>query len=88
MKIEQQLLSVKEIMKITGWSKAFTYKLVDMNKLRAIPTNSKENLLPIRVEISELEKFIKGVPEEEVDSKAIYYEHIKEIAADRAFREL
>ena len=52
MKIEKQLLSTKEIMIITGWSKAFTYKLIEKNKLRAIPTNSKENLLPIRVEMT------------------------------------
>ena len=64
MKIEKQLLSTKEIMIITGWSKAFTYKLIEKNKLRAIPTNSKENLLPIRVEMTELEKLIKGVPED------------------------
>jgi hypothetical protein len=56
----KRLLSVKEIMEITGWSKAFAYKLIDSNKLPAIPTNSEEKLLPIRVEISELEKLIKG----------------------------
>jgi len=48
----------------SGWSKAFTYKLIEKNKLKAIPTNSKENLLPIRVEMTELEKLIKGVPED------------------------
>ncbi len=60
MNIGKQLLSVREIMQITGWSKAFTYKLIDSNKLSAIPTNSDENLLPIRVEATELEKLIKG----------------------------
>ena len=47
-------------MEITGWSKAFTYKLIDSNRLSAIPTNSNENLHPIRVEATELEKLIKG----------------------------
>jgi hypothetical protein len=60
MQVSKKLLSVREIMEITGWSKAFAYKLIDSNKLRAIPTNSDEKLLPIRVEISELEKLIKG----------------------------
>ena len=88
MKIEKQLLSVKEIMLITGWSKALTYKLINKNKLRAVPTNSEEKLLPIRVEISELEKLIKGVPEEEDTSLDLHTQHIKEIAADRAFSEI
>jgi len=60
MQISKQLLSVREIMEITGWSKAFTYKLIDSNRLSAIPTNSEDNLLPIRVEATELEKLIKG----------------------------
>ena len=60
MQISKQLLSVREIMEITGWSKAFTYQLIDSNRLSAIPTNSEDNLLPIRVEATELEKLIKG----------------------------
>jgi hypothetical protein len=60
MQISKQLLSVREIMEITGWSKAFTYKLIDSCRLSAIPTNSEENLHPIRVEATELEKLIKG----------------------------
>ena len=60
MQISKQLLSVREIMEITGWSKAFTYKLIDSNRLSAIPTNSKDNLFPVRVEVIQLEKLIKG----------------------------
>ncbi len=58
--IEMQLLSVKDVMDITGWSKAHTYNLINSGVLNAVPTNSVKKLKPIRIEQEELHKLIKG----------------------------
>ena len=58
--IEMQLLSVKDVMDITGWSKAHTYNLINSGVLNAVPTNSAKKLKPIRIEQEELHKLIKG----------------------------
>jgi len=56
----EELLTVRDIMAITKWSKAYTYKIIDEGKLRAVPLHQEENLLPIRVPISELSQFLFG----------------------------
>lgn len=58
--IEMRLLSVKDVMDITGWSKAHTYKMINSGVLNAVPTNSVKKLKPIRIEQEELHKLIKG----------------------------
>jgi|TARA_B100001094_G_C18188716_1_gene805617 excisionase family DNA binding protein len=54
------LLSVKEIVELTGWSKATTYRLIDTGQLQAVPTGSSTKLKPLRVEKSVLMSLIRG----------------------------
>jgi len=58
--IEKMLLSVREIKDITGWSIPHIYRLIENKELRAVPTNSDQVMKPIRVEKTELLKFIQG----------------------------
>tara|TARA_A100001035_G_scaffold146860_1_gene115478 strand:- start:7213 stop:7401 length:189 start_codon:yes stop_codon:yes gene_type:complete len=54
------LLSVKEIVELTGWSKATTYRMIDSGQLQAVPTASDTKIRPYRVERNVLMSLIRG----------------------------
>jgi len=54
------LLSVREIVDLTGWSTATTYRMIETGQLQAVPTKASIKIKPYRVETSVLMDLIKG----------------------------
>ena len=56
----EELLTVREVMAITKWSKAYVYKIIEEGRLNAVPLHKDEIDKPIRVPISTLPQYLFG----------------------------